>query len=206
MKECIIRTLELDCQNSILGLQSRDFLMQCPTSGFQMEGKHYKMAAVQQARALSDYFRGLEPNIQARYSQKIVRCGGIDPYCLKKKDFSQDLKDLPEITEVDISNYLVTQTSFFTRKQFKNHKSMEAHNFFTSGWVHELGVKVLRDNLRLIFARVSTFAALFMQLTMFTHDESCKCISVYADCLTLFFAGKSFSASKRNSVENVDNN
>ena len=187
-------------------MSSRDFLMQGPTSGFQMEGKHYKMAAVQQARPLSDYFRGLEPNIQARYSQKIVRCGGIDPYCLKKKDFSQDLNDLPEITEVDISNYLVTQTSFFTRKQFKNHKSMEAHNFFTSGWVHELGVKVLRDNLRLIFARVSTFAALFMQLTMFTHDESCKCISVYADCLTLFFAGKSFSASKRNSVENVDNN
>lgn len=116
------------------------------------------MAALEATHAVlfSDYYKSLEANVQARYRQKISKCENIDPYVLKKKDFSYEMKDLPCVTEVDISNYLVAQTSFYTRKQFKNHKSMEAHNFFTSGWVHDLGVKVIKDNLRLIFGRVST--------------------------------------------------
>ncbi|KAK3744269.1 hypothetical protein QZH41_019934 [Actinostola sp. cb2023] len=37
----------------------------------------------------------------------------------------------------------------------KAYKSMEAYNFFVSRWVHDLGVKELRDKKCLIFARVN---------------------------------------------------
>ncbi|KAG7471803.1 hypothetical protein MATL_G00101830 [Megalops atlanticus] len=37
----------------------------------------------------------------------------------------------------------------------KAYKSMEAYNFFVSGWVHDLGTKVLHNDCRLVFARVN---------------------------------------------------
>lgn len=35
-----------------------------------------------------------------------------NPYVMKRSDFSAGLKDLPAIEVVDVTNYLVIQTSF----------------------------------------------------------------------------------------------
>jgi hypothetical protein len=37
----------------------------------------------------------------------------------------------------------------------KAFKSMEAYNFFVSGWVKDVGSKILKDGSRLVYARVS---------------------------------------------------
>ena len=103
----------------------------------------------------SDYFMTLKSNVRARYLQKIEVCDGIDPYCLKKKDFSYEFVDFPSVSFPDISNYLVLSTSFYTTKQMKAFKSMEAYNFFVCGWVKDLGTKLLKDGSRLVYARVS---------------------------------------------------
>jgi len=97
----------------------------------------------------------LKSNVRARYLQKIEICDGIDPYCLKKKDFSYEFIDFPSVSFPDISNYLVLSTSFYTAKQMKAFKSMEAYNFFVCGWVKDLGTKLLKDGSRLVYARVS---------------------------------------------------
>ena len=94
---------------------------------------------------LSDYFYALKANARSRYIQKTKLCGGIDPYCLKKSDFSHNHDDFPSITFPDISNYLVLSTSYYTTKQMKAFKSLEAYNFFVSGWVKDAGFKILKD-------------------------------------------------------------
>ncbi|XP_026049118.1 uncharacterized protein LOC113036816 isoform X1 [Astatotilapia calliptera] len=69
-------------------------------------------------------------------------------------EYTTEVKDLPTIEAVDITNYLVLQTSYYTRQQMKAFKSLEAYNFFVSGWVHNLGTKRLRDGYSLVFARI----------------------------------------------------
>ena len=105
--------------------------------------------------SFSDYFKKLEPKFQGRYTSKCSRCDGVDPYCLKKKDFSYKFEDLPNIEFPDVCNYLVLQTSFYTNQQMKSYKSLEAYNYFVCGWVEDLGVKHLNENNSLIYARVS---------------------------------------------------
>ena len=60
---------------------------------------------------ISAYCQGLEATARARYLQKIELCDGFDPYCLKKKDFLYDLKDIPMVEFPDISKYLVVLLS-----------------------------------------------------------------------------------------------
>ncbi|KAL1267167.1 hypothetical protein QQF64_002842 [Cirrhinus molitorella] len=74
---------------------------------------------------------------------------------MKKSEFSSELKYLPAIEAVDITNYLVVQTSFYSTKQMKAYKSMDAYNYFVSGWVNDIGTKVLQNDNRLVFARVN---------------------------------------------------
>ena len=69
---------------------------------------------------------------RGRYRQKISRIRiapnnkyvGQDPYLMKKTDFSTELKDLPAIEAVVIRNYLVLQTSFYSKRQGKAYKSI----------------------------------------------------------------------------------
>ena len=60
---------------------------------------------------------------------------GRDPYHMKMSDFLTEPKDLPTIEAVDITNYLVLQTSYYTKQQMKAYKSLEAYHFFVSGSV-----------------------------------------------------------------------
>ncbi|KAM4526904.1 uncharacterized protein V3H82_001158 isoform 1-T1 [Fundulus diaphanus] len=103
----------------------------------------------------SPYCMELEPISRHRYKELINRYVGRDPYLMKMCEFSVDLKDLPTVEAVDITNYLVLQTSFYTKQQMKAYKSMEAYNFFVCGWVHNLGTKRLHDDNTLVFARVN---------------------------------------------------
>ena len=74
------------------------------------------------------------------------------------------MKDFPSLEFTDISNYLIVQTSFCTAKQMKSFKSFEIYNFFVCGWVHDLGIKVLKDS-----------KVMYLSLSFGCHGKTLSC-------------------------------
>ena len=99
---------------AILYFQSRDLLPDNSLPVSTWWANKTKMAAKSNTwvsdAPLSKYFYTLEANVQSRYRERISMCDGVDPYCLRKSEFSTDFKDLPCVQFPDISNYLVIQT------------------------------------------------------------------------------------------------
>ena len=73
----------------------------------------------------------------------------------KKSDYSENVELLPSVQYPDIVNYLVLQTSWATKSQMKAYKSMDAYNFFVSGWVNTLYMRCVGTDKVVVFARVS---------------------------------------------------
>ena len=91
---------------------------------------------------LSDYAKNLEKNVKSRYLEKIslVR---IDPATLIGANL--DPECLPPIEATDLLCYLVMDTSFYTKEQFKAFKSMEAYNQMVSGFITSVQGKIICD-------------------------------------------------------------
>ena len=65
----------------------------------------------------------------------------VDPYALCKTQLSGDIEYHPPVTYLDICDYLISSPNpEYNFKSMKCHKSLKAHNFFTSGWVKEVMV------------------------------------------------------------------
>lgn len=102
----------------------------------------------------SEYFFSLDGPTKHRYCGKVNEIG-FDPYALKKSDFSEDFAMIPRVEYPDIVNYLVLQTLWATNQQMKAYKSMDAFNFFVSGWVNVLQMKEVSEDKVVVFARVT---------------------------------------------------
>ena len=50
---------------------------------------------------------------------------------------------MPPIEQSDLFGYLVPQTSYYTKDQFKNYKSLEAYNQVVSGFVASVSGKII---------------------------------------------------------------
>ncbi len=100
-----------------------------------------------------NYYDGLNEEMKVRYDLKIEMCNGCDPYVLKAKELSVDRSDFPEITLIDIGNYMVHSQSSFTKRSFKAYKSMEGYKFFESGFVLSLGARKM-DNTAILKGKV----------------------------------------------------
>lgn len=90
---------------------------------------------------MSKYVETLSAAAKKRYWKKISLIGNIDPFTLSGKNTVpgvQATATWPPVTPSDLVSYLVLQTSFATLQQFKSHKSLEAYNQFTSGWVKDV--------------------------------------------------------------------
>ncbi|XP_068691131.1 uncharacterized protein [Montipora foliosa] len=84
---------------------------------------------------LSDYAKKLDGKVRERYLKKIWTIG-IDPALIEGKDFEPDC--LPPVESTDLLCYLVLETSFYTQKQFKAFRSLEAYNQMVSGFVYNV--------------------------------------------------------------------
>jgi len=90
---------------------------------------------------LSNHVRSLTGDVEVRYLNKIEVVGSKDPYFLLKDPniaWTNDMEILPQITYPDVFNYLVLTKSFYTLDQSKAYKSLEAYNFFVSGWLYNV--------------------------------------------------------------------
>lgn len=141
----------------------------------------------------SEYAKALKGPARTRYCEKISNTLGYDPYNLNKSELSYDLEDLPGVEAIDITNYLVLQTSYYTASQMKAFKSLEAYNYFVSGWVNHLGSKEALNGCRLVFAQVnhSQRSTKNPLKTWFVARASGEIITAHCDCM----AGLSESCS-----------
>lgn len=103
----------------------------------------------------SAYYKSLKGDVKVRYGEKIRKCG-CDPYAIKKKNLSVNPHDFPEVTILDIGEYLVHSISSFTKKKFSAYKSTEAYKHFESGFVLYMGSQKYEE-FAIIKGRVSWF-------------------------------------------------
>ncbi|XP_049522544.1 uncharacterized protein LOC125945034 [Dermacentor silvarum] len=101
------------------------------------------------------YFDELVGPTRVRYKEKIVLCDGVDPYQLPVgAQAAVNASLLPPVTHVDIINYLVLSTSYASLDQMKAYKSLDSHNYFTSGWVRNLIAKKLPSKRVVLLSQV----------------------------------------------------
>ena len=79
---------------------------------------------------LSEYAKKLYSVVKRRYLEKI-ECVGIDPALIQGKNFDPDC--LPP-TNQQIC-HLVLETSYYTKEQFKNYRSLKAFNQLIGGFI-----------------------------------------------------------------------
>lgn len=89
---------------------------------------------------LSEYSKQLESCVKRRYIENILLFG-IDPATLWNAKLDPDC--LPPIEATNLLSYLVLDTSFYTAKQFKAFKSLEAYNQMVSGFITSVQGKVI---------------------------------------------------------------
>ena len=69
---------------------------------------------------LSDYANTLDPHVKKRYVEKIS-CVGIDPVLIPDKAY--DPECLPPVDSMDLLSFLVLDTSYYSKDQFKDYRS-----------------------------------------------------------------------------------
>ncbi|KAM7281644.1 hypothetical protein ISCGN_006205 [Ixodes scapularis] len=115
------------------------------------------------------YGLSLSGRERTRYEEKVKMCGA-DPFALPPMDLVRNSNLWPQVEMGDIHNYLILKTSFVTRKQLKAYKSLDAHNYLTSGWVQEPAMKAANADSVIIVSKVSltfhVFADAYLRLIL----------------------------------------
>ena len=90
---------------------------------------------------LSEYAEKLDGNVKKRYVEKISEVG-VDPLLIPDHKF--DPECFPPIEASDLLSYLVLDTSYYTNKQFKAFRSLQAYNQMVSGFISSVQGTVLQ--------------------------------------------------------------
>lgn len=84
------------------------------------------------ANPLSDYANNLDPHVKKRYCEK-TSCVGIDPILIP--DEASDPDCLPRVESMDLVSFLVLETSYYSKDQFKAFRSLQTYNQLVLGFV-----------------------------------------------------------------------
>jgi len=87
-----------------------------------------------------------------RYMSKISVLG-VDPYKIHNDAtllWSTNVQELPPINLIDIYDFCITQTSFYTKSELRAYKSLTAYDYFISGHVVDSKFLHLNSNILLI--------------------------------------------------------
>ena len=92
------------------------------------------------AYPLADYANTLDLHVKKCYLEKIS-CVGIDPVLIPDKTY--DPECLPLVESMDLLSFLVLDTSYYSKDQFKAYRSLQSYNQLVSGFVSSVkGQKV----------------------------------------------------------------
>ena len=92
---------------------------------------------------LSAYADSPESSIKKRYIEKISVIG-MDPLLSPLPKYTSVC--LPPVEACDLLSYLVLETSFYTKDQFKNLRSLLAYNHMVSGFITSFLRQIIQDN------------------------------------------------------------
>ena len=96
------------------------------------------------------YANKLEEKVKKRYVEKISAIG-IDPVLIEGKNFEPDC--LPPVESTDLLFYLVLETSYYTKQQFKAFRSLQAYNQMVSGFISSVQGHIINDKF-VVLAKV----------------------------------------------------
>ncbi|VDI18335.1 Hypothetical predicted protein [Mytilus galloprovincialis] len=83
-----------------------------------------------------NYFDKLNSVAQGRYSTKLVLINSDEcPYKFPAGVWKNNPSCWPDLQFGDVYSYLIDSPGIFTRASMKSYKSLDAHNYFQSGWV-----------------------------------------------------------------------
>ena len=109
----------------------------------------------------SEYAEKLDGNVKKRYVEEISEVG-VDPRLIP--DHKLDPECLPPIEASDLLSYLVLDTSYYTNKQFKAFRSLQAYNQMVSGFISSVQGTVLQKKYVIV-----------CQSQTFTKNEQSTC-------------------------------
>lgn len=119
-----VKCIEIIWRNTQFLLYKLYFLEMSTDSGAEKSGEDSEGLA-DRIPVLSDYVKGLEVHVKRRYLEKIAIIG-LDPAAVPSEQFKPEC--LPPVEATDLLSYLVLDTSYYIKQQFKAYKSLEAFN------------------------------------------------------------------------------
>ena len=83
------------------------------------------------------YFASLDFESRKRYQNKLRIDGETlsDPYSIPEDEWIDDVSQWPTLEFGDIYTYLIDTPGTFTKEALKAYKSLEAYNYYRSGYV-----------------------------------------------------------------------
>ena len=83
---------------------------------------------------LSDYANMLDPHMKKMLEK--ISFVGIDPVLIP--DITYDPECLPPVESMDLLSFLVPDTSYYSKNQFKAYRSLQTYNQLVSGFVSSI--------------------------------------------------------------------
>ena len=87
---------------------------------------------------------------------------------IQVENWKDNVKLLPDITWVDIYNYLINTPSLYTNENLKACKSLEAYNFFVFGHVHDVAYHGISNLSEFCFVKTMV---IIKGLAFFTNEN-----------------------------------
>ena len=112
-----------------------------------------------------NYYKNLSKENLIVYDKKLQLLDGTklpNPYELSS--WHQDIKKLPPIKLWDVSFYLLTKPSDFTKESAQNLKSMEAYYFFTAGHVQDIYMHKISEQSEFCFIKTEVKLGVFLYI------------------------------------------
>ena len=103
----------------------------------------------------SDFFKQLDAADKKRYKEKLSKLGlRVDPYLMDADQWSTSRNVWPSVEFPDICVYLLNSPSPYTKEALKAYKSSEGYAYFVAGFVDQVLVTKINDNVMLMTAKV----------------------------------------------------
>ena len=103
----------------------------------------------------SDFFKQLDATDKKRYKEKLSKLGlHIDPYLMNADQWSTSRNVWPSVEFPDICIYLLNSPSPYTKEALKAYKSSEGYAYLVAGFVEQVLVTKINDNVMLMTVKV----------------------------------------------------
>lgn len=116
----------------------------------------------------SEYYESLLEDDQKHYKLKLTLAHGSmlpDPYTLS--DWKDDVTLMPDVSWIDIQNYLINTPSSFTSESLKAYKSLDAYNFFICAHVQDVFIHQIDKDSEFCFIKSEvSFLSVFLVISL----------------------------------------